>query len=217
MRILMRTLLSLLLGAIVVSGAIADQPLLTRRAAEHWRLGRSVSMVIEQGGVQYNSVSGSTVLLQRAPFTVWIVYTGTPHASLNVSSERGIYDAIGYEWALRDNFDDYEMIMGMAEYPYNQDRELFMSESGVHYLINPFGEAEHRFNQLYYGGPEPIFMAGGRDVESIFDTTNWDDQASYAISELPFDSLYLTLFYSEPDDDFVPYVVDYFKLELRFR
>ena len=203
------------IGLTLVSGLVAE-PVLTERAAHHWQSGRSVSLVIEQDGARYDAANGSTVTVRRAPFTVWVVYTGSPGALLIVSPDPRVFDSADFEFGLIDALgDDAARMMGMAEDSFNTARMLFLTRLEGHYLPNPTGPHEHRFNRVYIGSSELAFSAGGRDVEWLLDQTNRSTPVDYLVDELPYDELYLTLIDVEWVE-YRQYVVDYDTLRLRF-
>ncbi|TVQ27107.1 MAG: hypothetical protein EA382_04260 [Spirochaetaceae bacterium] len=199
----------------VVHGVVAE-PVLTERAAHHWQSGRSVSLVVEQDGVRHDAPRGSTIALRPAPFTVWVVYTGSPGALLIVSPDSHVFDSADFEFGLVDALgDDAARMMGMAEESFNTARMLFLTRLEGHYLPNPTGPHEHRFNRVYIGSSDLTFSAGGRDVEWFLDQTDWSAPVDYLAHELPYDELYLTLIDVEWVE-YRQYVVDYDTLRLRF-
>ena len=201
---------------LVLAPRLGAEPVLTARAEQHWQTGRSVSLVIEQDGVRHDAASGATVAIRRAPFTVWTVFTGTPGALLIVSPDSRVFDLVDFEFALVDALgDDAAQMMGLAEDSFNPARMLFLTRLEGHYLPNPTGPHEHRFNRVYIGPSDLVFSAGGRDVEWFLDQTDWSAPRELLIGDLPYDELYLTLIDVEWVE-FQQYVVSYDTLRLRF-
>jgi hypothetical protein len=203
---------------IVAGGATwATEPVLEQAAREAVRSGRLVTLVIEQDGHQTLAADGGTVVLERAPFILWVIHETDGGILLQVSNASLVYDAIGFESALvRGLGSDAGQVMGLAEGVYNSERTLYADTFSAHYLPNPRTSIDHRYNRLHLGNTERDFTVGGRDVEFIFDLTGQNKRRAYPVSATPFDELFISAIVSIHDANYMPYILDFHRVRIEF-
>jgi hypothetical protein len=195
----------------------ATEPVLETAAREAVESGRLVTLVIEQAGQQTWPDDGGTVVLERAPFILWVIHGTGGGILVQVSGESLVFDAVGFGGAMVQALgNDAGQVMGLAESTYNIDRTLYADTFAAHYLPNPRTSIDHRYNRLYLGTVESDFTVGGRDVEFIVDLARDEKRRPYPVSDAAFDELYITALVSTLDTDYMPYVLDYHNVRIEF-
>ncbi|MCK4517024.1 MAG: hypothetical protein KAU31_17315 [Spirochaetaceae bacterium] len=210
-------LTAMLLCTVVTVATWASETVLEEAAREAVQSVRLVTLVIEQDGHQTLVADGGTVVLQRAPFILWVIHGTTAGILLQISNESVVYDSIGFGSAMADALgSDVGQVMGLAEGVYNSERTLYADTFAAHYLPNPRTSIDHRYNRLYFGTTESDFTVGGRDVEFIVDLTRRDKPRGFPVSNAPFDELFISAFVSTHDANYVPYILDLHRVRLEF-
>jgi len=207
----------MLLCTVVTGAAWTSDTVLEEAAREAFEAVRLVTLVIEQDGQQTLAADGGTVVLERAPFILWVIHGTGSGILVQVSTGSTVYDAMGFGSAPADTLgSDAGQVMGLAEGVYNSERTLYADTFSAHYLPNPRASISHRYNRLYFGTTESDFTVGGRDVEFIVDLTRRDKPRGFTVSELPFDELFISAFVSTHDANYIPYIIDFHKVRIEF-
>lgn len=203
-----------LLFVVAVSSSYAQSPTgavestrletaLLEAARDGAAAGDMFKFVVEQGGRVVRPSDGEVVSLESAPFTLWVVFVSAPSVLVNVSTGTDLYtpieEGLDLAEALPETFD---LVMGMAEVPYNLDRVLFVLPLSAHYLEHP-SAGEHRFNRAYW---HREFAAGGRDVENLSIMSRGGDE--YPIDRSPTNRLYVSGLYAPFGSDYSREVED---------
>ena len=213
------------LGLMVVGvtlGAL-DIETVRRTAADARGNGQGFTLMVEQNGIVQTGEGAMEMTLRRAPFVLWVVYTGTPKLLINVSAVSTLHDTIVTGEDPRTTMgEDFDLIMGGAEYSYNLGHEMWLGTMVAHYLLapdvdryattGPSDQTPIRFNRAVW---DTEFFAGGRDVAVLIDTEA-SPSTAYRIDELPYDVIYVSGMQTRRGPDYESILIEGRSLALRF-
>lgn len=117
----------------------------------------------QDGTVQ--PVNNQPVTLRRAPFAVLVVTPEPGGILLNASPIPNFYDGIRSDRSIPEILDEPDLFMGMAEWFFNPDRELYVSTLSPHYLFFTSFE-QHRYDFVHL---TPDAVIGYRSVAFLRD------------------------------------------------
>lgn len=138
-------------------------------------------------------VDGRAIRLEPEPFAIVIVMHEPDGVLVNASPEPDFYDGIRAGRSLDEILDEPDMFMGMAEYFFNPDRELFVSEVFPHYVFfNAFDQ--HRYDFVHL---TPNRVIGYRSVAYLYDLDG--ETGRHPIAEWG-SPLYLSFYYTIFDE-----------------
>ena len=143
--------------------------------------------IVQDG--ELHPVRNAPIRLRREPFAIVVVTHEPDGVLVNASPEPDFYAGIRNDESLDEILDEPEMFMGMAEYFFNPDRELFVSTVFPHYLFFN-SHSEHRYDFVHLTPREVI---GYRTVEYLLDIDTGSGRYSVAEWEGP---LYLSFYYT---------------------
>jgi hypothetical protein len=181
----------------------AEDGVLLESARDAVREGDTFRFVVQQYGEFVQAEDGATIQLDPAPFTLWVVFVEAPSVLVNASTTPDLYDPIAEgldpQEALEDSFD---LVMGIAETPYNLDYSLYVVPLSSHYLEHP-SVGEHRFNRAVWHAE---YAAGGRDVSGLTILSRGGD--TYPMRRSPIDRIYVSGLHAPWGDDYSRVVED---------
>lgn len=119
---------------------------------------------IYQNG-ELQPVRNGPIRLRRAPFAVVVVMNEPGGILLNASPIPNFYDGIRDGRSIPEILEEPELFMGMAEWFFNPDRELYVSAVAPHYLFFTSFE-QHRYDFVHL---TPDAVVGHRTVSFLRD------------------------------------------------
>jgi hypothetical protein len=137
-------------------------------------------------------VAGGRIEIDRRPFAVVIVTHEPAGLLVNASREPALHDGIRAGRSLPEILPEPEMFMGMAEYLFNPDRELFVTSASPHYFFFASYD-QHRYDFVHLA---PGAVIGYRTVEYLRDL---DEGGRYSV-ETWSGPLYLSFLFTRFDD-----------------
>jgi len=124
-------------------------------------------------------VRNGEIRLRAAGFAIVIVTPEPAGLLVNASASPGLSSDIRAGRPLVEILDEPDMFMGMAEYYFNEERSLYVSDVYPHYLF--FSSAdEHRYDFVHIA---PGAVIGYRTVEQLVDIDS--DATRYPVAGWP--------------------------------
>ena len=184
-----------LISLVIILAALASSPCLYAEAGEYPADDEWFSIAVEQYGRPVE-IRKNRVKIDRAPFTLVLILRGPSGVLVNFSAVPELYRGFQKNMPLSKITVEPDLFMGIGEEMGNPDELMLIDEISPHFLFYTDSSA-NRFSSVELRNGYII----GRRVISNY-TTYADDFEPIPVEQLAADDIYMSLMYSEWDDNY---------------